>query len=432
MKNVLLAILFLATSLTAVKAEPNERRASEEELGLLKFTHSPIELDSVLSVWYKNNITDSYDTFVNEFINDDFSEDYSAAALPDSIYEARLDMLATEIQLPYNPIVKNYILRYTSKGAQKSMQRLLGLAQYYMPIFEAELDLHGLPLELKILPIIESGLNPKAVSRVGASGLWQFMLRTGKFYGLESNSFVDGRYDPVASTRAACQYLKDMYKIYGDWTLVIASYNCGAGNVNKAIRRAGPNAKTYWDIYEYLPRETRGYVPAFIAATYAYTFHKAHDLDPVLPPHPVATDTVMVNKMMHFDQVTSTLGNISIEAIRDLNPQYKLDIIPAKEKSYPLILPAEELTNFVANEAAIYAKDTIYMKKYLNVDNLSTASAKAATSSKSTRLTYKVKKGDNLGSIAKRHGTTSKKIMALNGIKNANRISIGQTLVIRK
>lgn len=439
MKRLLFLMLLssLSTIVLAKEYKVEATRTEEEELGMLNLSQSPIELDSLLSVWYKNNISDSYETFINDFVDVDFTGYAPTDALPDSVYAARLDMLATAISLPYNPVVKNYILLYTSRKSSM-MKRLLGLAQYYMPIFEQELDLNGLPAELKILPIIESALNPRATSRVGASGLWQFMLRTGKYYGLECNTFIDERYDPIKSTQAACGYLRDMYKIYGDWTLVIASYNCGAGNVNKAIRRAGPNAKTYWDIYDYLPRETRGYIPAFIAATYAYTFHKAHGLEPVAPPHPIVTDTVMINKMMHFEQISSVL-DIPVEVIQGLNPQYKLDIIPAKEKRYPLILPASDVTNFVVHESEIYARDTVYLKQYLNSGEVNLASSKAvggstksSTSSSDGKITYKVKKGDNLGSIAKRYKTTTKSLMALNGIRDARKLRIGQVLIIRK
>ncbi|MEG1934974.1 MAG: transglycosylase SLT domain-containing protein, partial [Rikenellaceae bacterium] len=305
-------------------------------------------------------------------------------------------------------------------------------AQYYMPIFEQELDLQGVPDELKIIPIIESALNPKAMSRVGAGGLWQFMMRTGKSYGLEINSFIDERFDPVKSTKVACAFMKDMYKIYGDWTLVIAAYNCGPGNVNKAIKRAG-DAKTYWDIYEYLPRETRNHIPAFIAATYAYTFHKAHGIEPIKPPHTIATDTIMVNKMLHFGQISSTL-NIPIDVIRSLNPQYKIDIIPAKEKKYALVLPIADVIEFASKEKQIYAKEEMYLTDYQNINDETTLAV--ATATKSTKqvaksVTYKVKNGDNLGSIARKYSTTSQKIMKLNGIRDPRKLRIGQVLKVK-
>ena len=329
--------------------------------------------DSLLADYTRQNVVDSYDTFVNEFIDVDLDRVDMTGALPDEVYAERLKMMATEVQLPYNDVVKKYIQIYTRKGGV--MERVLGLAQYYFPIFEEALYRYKLPMELKMLPVIESALIPRAESRAAAVGLWQFMLRTGKYYGLEINSFVDERCDPVKSTEAACKYLKDMYKIYGDWTLVIASYNCGAGNVNKALERfrsahGGADAKTYWDIYEYLPRETRGYIPAFIAATYAYTYYKAHDLNPTIPWHPLATDTVHVNRMLHLEQVATTL-NIPIEVLRGLNPQYTVDVIPAKNQTYALTLPQEYMTSFVRESPEIYGKDSLYLAKYLNISNLS-------------------------------------------------------------
>ncbi len=385
--------------------------------------------DSLLSVWYKNNIVESYDKFSNDFIDIDLTENYNPKeALPDSIYKARLDMLVTAVQL------KQYIMRYTIRY-RSMMSRILGLAQYYMPIFEEELDRGGLPEELKIMPIIESVLNPTIHSRAGAAGMWQFMLRTGKSYGLESNTFVDERYDPVKSTQAACRLLKDYYRLYGDWTLVIAAYNCGPGNVNKAIKRV-PGAKTYWDIYEYLPKETRGYIPSFIGMTYAYTFHKAHGIEPVAPPHPIVTDTLHVGRMLHFEQISSTV-DIPIEVIRDLNPQYKMDIIPAKEKTYTLVLPVKDISAFIDKEQEIYAKDTVYLKKYIGTDlsalNIDEKNAKAPTkgSSAPTGTTYKVRSGDNLGSIAAKYHVTVKQLMQWNGISDPRKLRAGQTIKVK-
>ncbi len=399
---------------------------------IINVEEAPNRYDSLLSIWYNNNVFDSYDNFVSEFIDINMDKEYNfKEALPDSIYIKRLNMLATEVQLPFNDVVKRYIERYTI-SSRSGMSHLIGLAQYYMPIFEQELDMHGIPDELKIIPIIESGLNPKAMSGVGAGGLWQFMMRTGKAYGLEVDSFVDERYDPIKSTRVACEFMQDLYKIYGDWTLVIAAYNCGPGNVNKAIRRAG-NATTYWDIYEYLPRETRNHIPAFIAATYAYTFHKAHGIEPKAPPHQIATDTVMITKMMHFDQITSTI-NIPIEVIRSLNPHFKIDIVPAKQKPYPLTLPIEDCIQFVDNEDSIYAKDSIYLAKYIHPKSATLSStARAAKSSANYKasVTYKIKSGDNLGSIARKYGTTANNIMRLNGITDPRRLKIGKVLKIK-
>lgn len=394
--------------------------------------------DSLLADYTRQNVVDSYDTFVNEFIDVDLDRVDMTGALPDEVYAERLKMMATEVQLPYNDVVKKYIQIYTRKGGV--MERVLGLAQYYFPIFEEALYRYKLPMELKMLPVIESALIPRAESRAAAVGLWQFMLRTGKYYGLEINSFVDERCDPVKSTEAACKYLKDMYKIYGDWTLVIASYNCGAGNVNKALERfrsahGGADAKTYWDIYEYLPRETRGYIPAFIAATYAYTYYKAHDLNPTIPWHPLATDTVHVNRMLHLEQVATTL-NIPIEVLRGLNPQYTVDVIPAKNQTYALTLPQEYMTSFVRESPEIYGKDSLYLAKYLNISNLSQeqltagSSRGGSASAKGTKITYKIKSGDILGRIAARYHVTVKQLMSWNNIKNAKTLRPGQTLVI--
>lgn len=394
--------------------------------------------DSLLANYTRQNVVDSYDTFVNEFIDVDLDHVDMSGALPDEVYAERLKMMATEVQLPYNDVVKKYIQIYTRKGGV--MERVLGLAQYYFPIFEEALYRYKLPMELKMLPVIESALIPRAESRASAVGLWQFMLRTGKYYGLEVNSFVDERCDPVKSTEAACKYLKDMYKIYGDWTLVIASYNCGAGNVNKALERfrsahGGADAKTYWDIYEYLPRETRGYIPAFIAATYAYTYYKAHNLNPTIPWHPLATDTVHVNRMLHLEQVATTL-NIPIEVLRGLNPQYTADVVPAKNQTYALTLPQEYSASFVRESSEIFGKDSLYLAKYLNISNLSpeqltaSSSRSSASSAKGTKITYKVKSGDILGRIAARYHVTVNQLMSWNNIRNAKSLRPGQTLVI--
>lgn len=434
-RNILLILTFTISALSS-----QAQTTVKDGDGTFKINATTHVYDSLLSDWYKANISISYEDFVNDFIDIDMTSEYAPKeALPDSVYQERLNMLASAIQLPYNPIVKQYIMRYTIKY-NTFMNRMLGLAQYYMPIFEKELDLNGLPEELKIMPVIESALNPNILSHAGAGGLWQFMLPVGKHYGLEYNSFVDERFDPVKSTQAACRLIKDYYKIYGDWTLVIAAYNCGAGNVNKAIKRV-PNAKTYWDIYEYLPRETRGHIPSFIGMTYAYTFHKAHGIEPQSPPHPIATDTIQIKQMLHFNQITSTL-NIPIQLLRDLNPQFKKDIIPAKEKIYTLVLPMKDITRFVEHEKEIYAKDSVYLAEYLNIDlnaleksdiskSATSSSRNSSSATKTATKTYKVKKGDNLGSIAAKNGLTAKQLMKLNGITDPRKLQIGQTLKIK-
>ena len=409
------------------------------DFGAFRYSATPQGYDSLLMELNTRNAVESYERYVNEFINFDPSTVDMSGMLPDDVYEKRLKVMATEIQLPYNEVVKRYIAVYTSSKSSM-MERVLGLAQYYFPMIEEALYRHKLPMELKMLPVIESALIPRAESSASAVGLWQFMLRTGKYYGLEVNSFVDERSDPVKSTEAACLFLKDLYKMYGDWTLVIAAYNCGPGNVNKALKRV-PDATNYWDIYDHLPRETRGYIPAFIGASYAYTYHKTHNLNPTPTGYPIATDTVHVSRMLHLGQVSSTLG-IPQEVLENLNPQYRIGVIPAKENNYALTLPQAAVCHFIEKEQEIHSKDTLYLAQYLNVKNLSDAAVAAggarsgssgsSASSSGSKVTYKVKKGDTLGTIAKRYNTTVKNIMNWNKIKSANTLRIGQTLTIHR
>ena len=271
------------------------------------------------------------------------------------VYINRLRRLPTVIELPYNEVVQKFIDRYSGR-LRHSVSYMLGACNFYMPIFEEALDAYDLPLELKYLPIIESALNPKAVSRVGATGLWQFMLVTGKQYGLEVNSLVDERRDPVKASYAAAHYLKDLYKIFGDWSLVIASYNCGPENVNKAIHRAG-GKKDYWHIYPYLPRETRGYVPAFIAANYIMSYYSQHNICPLRTTLPAKTDTVMVNRNVHLEQIAAVL-DIDIDMLRTLNPEYRRDIVPGQTKSSAIKLNLNDATRFIDNQDSIYNYNT--------------------------------------------------------------------------
>ena len=341
----------------------------------------------------------------------------------DTLYKRRLLDMVSPVHLPYNYIVRNYINQYLN-GRWSPLRNVLALSKYYFPIIEEELIVAGLPVELKFLPIIESNLSICATSRMGAVGLWQFMPATGKNLGLEINSLVDERCDVTKSTRAACRFLAYLYKVYGDWGLAIAAYNCGPGNVNRALVRAGESCRTYWDIYDFLPRETRGYVPKFIAAAYAYTYHKEHGITPRTTPDVVATDTVMIHRVMHLGQVASTL-NIPLETLRELNPQYKLDIVPATVKSYALRLPVRYTSEFVAAEKEIYAKDTLYLKEYLDPANLEKKRAEGVG------YIYTVRQGDNLGIIAKRNRTTVKELMKWNKLKSTV-IRPGQKLRIEK
>lgn len=395
-----------------------------EEL-LLNYT--PEGYDSLISVWYEQNVANTFDSFFEEFINLDSTATLQSD-IPDSVYMARLKMIVSPVNLTFNDITKKHIIAYTN-SRRSTMARIIGLSHVYFPMIEEELAAAELPLELRMIPVIESALNPVAVSRMGATGLWQFMYGTGKSYGLEITSFVDERRDPAASTKAACRFFKALYEMYGDWTLAIAAYNCGPGNVNKALKRAGGNARTFWDVYPYLPRETRGYVPAFIGATYAYTFHKQHNIEPVVPNIPISTDTVHVHNMMHFDQITSTLGT-PIEALRELNPQYKMDVIPAiEQRSYVLTLPQADIAKYLNYEEEILAKDSVYLAQYLN-KNTKGSTLQAAVNTGSVE--YRIKSGDTLGSVAKKHGVTVSQLMKWNNIKNANKLSIGQRIQIYK
>ena len=402
--------------------EPEPAPAEEPVVNDMTLGFSPEQTDSLLAAWRERQRQDAFSEFFKQYILEDSTE--VADSTPDSVYSRRLLDLASPIQFPYNSIVKGYINRYTN-SRYGTISRILGMSQYYFPIIEEELLREGLPVELRALPIIESALNPTAVSRMGAAGLWQFMPSTGKLYGLEVNSLIDERYDPVLATRAACRYLKDMYAVFGDWMLAIASYNCGPGNVNKAIARSG-GGKTFWEIYDYLPRETRGYVPAFIGASYAYAYHKQHGIELTEPPLPLAVDTIRVTKLMHLGQVASTL-DLPIEVLRQLNPQYRLDIIPATGKHYTLVLPQEYACRYIACEEEIQRKDSLYLKEYINPVNV--AKKRAATSS---YLTHTVKRGETLGYIARKYRVSQQTIMRDNRIRNANRLSIGQKLKIRR
>lgn len=267
-------------------------------------------------------------------------------------YIERLSRLPTVMEMSYNDVVLKFIERYSGRLRQ-SVSYMLGAANFYMPIFEEALDAYGLPLELKYLPIIESALNPKAVSRVGATGLWQFMLATGKQYGLNVNSLVDDRRDPVKASYAAARYMQALYRIFGDWNLVIAAYNCGPENINKAIHRAG-GVKDYWKIYPYLPSETRGYVPAFIAANYIMTYYSFHNICPMQTTLPEKTDTVVVNRNVHLQQIAAVL-ELDIEMLRSLNPQYRRDIVPGATEPSAIKLPLADTSRFIDNQDSIFA-----------------------------------------------------------------------------
>lgn len=386
----------------------------------LQIAHTPEQIDSLLDLWHTMSIAQSHKSYFEPYSDAIEGKDKMSV---DSLYRSRLQDLVSPVHLPYNYIVRDYINYYLT-NRWSPLNKVLTLSKFYFPIFEQELIRAGIPVELRTLAIIESNLSPMATSRMGAVGLWQFMPATGKNLGLEINSLVDERSDIILSTRAACRFLKDLYNMFGDWTLALAAYNCGPGNVNRAIARAGSEAKSFWDIYDYLPRETRGYVPKFIAASYVYAYHSLHNIEADTTPECISTDTVMVNRTMHLGQVASTL-NIPLETLRILNPQYKIDIIPAARKPYALRLPTRYTTEFIAQQDSIYAKDSAYLKEYINPANLEKKRAEGVG------YTYTVRKGDNLGLIAKRNRTTVKEIMRWNKLKSTV-IRPGQKLRINK
>ncbi|MFW5544604.1 MAG: transglycosylase SLT domain-containing protein, partial [Prevotella sp.] len=370
---------------------------------------------------------------------------------------ARLKMLPTIIEMPYNDAVQKMIDRY-SGHLRHSVSFMLGAQNFYMPIFEEALESYRLPLELKYLPVIESALNPRAVSRVGATGLWQFMISTAKHYGLKVNSLVDERRDPLKSSYAAAQYLSDLYKIFGDWNLVIAAYNCGPDKLNRAIHRSG-GSRDYWQIYPYLPAETRGYVPAFIAANYIMNYYCDHNICPMLSTLPVKTDTVMLSRDVHFEQVAGVLG-ISVDQLRDLNPQYRRNVVNGNNSPMPIRLPVADISRFIDNEDSIYAynADELLTKRDevdVNDDDVPTVQRVRSYSSSSNKASHRSKKsgrgkdkskkkkkknsgsasitvrsGDTLSEIARRQHTTVKKLKKLNGISGST-IRAGKKIKVK-
>jgi membrane-bound lytic murein transglycosylase D len=372
-------------------------------------------IDSLLYALYLQN-ADTVDSFSED-------EYMPAAELHDSVYINRLSKIASVVHLPYNDIVRRCIVNYTQKR-RDGTERILSLSDYYFPVFEEILHSYGLPLELKIMSVIESALNPVAVSPAKATGTWQFMFRTAKYFGLNITSFVDERCDPVAACHAAAKYFSTMYSIFGDWTLVIASYNCGEGNVKKAIRRAGGKTD-FWSIYPYLPRETRSYVPLFIGATYAMTYYREHGLKKAPPIMPVAVDTFMINKMLHFEQISKVIG-IPVGTLRQLNPQYRRDIIPGKEKPYTLILPHTYTNPFIDNESQIYAyNDSVYFNP-----KVLAAPANYRMPAGGKQIVHIVKKGETVGGIAQKYRVRTNDLKSWNNIGKNNLIRAGQKLVI--
>lgn len=424
MKKYLCSIMMAFCTLTYAQEQSVEVTFTQngqkvtEEIELPKSMTYP--LDSLLNDWkVKQYINWGKDCETSK-VNPQFS---------DSVYIDRLYRMPVIMEMPYNNIVRKFIDLYTGK-LRNQVAFMLSAYNFYMPIFEEALDAYGLPLELKYLPIIESSLNPRAVSRAGASGLWQFMLTTGKMYGLESNSLVDERRDPIKATWAAARYLKELYNIYGDWNLVIAAYNCGPGTINKAIRRA-KGSTDYWEIYSFLPRETQGYVPAFIAANYVMTYYCDHNICPLKTDMPASSDTIQVTQKLHLQQVSDLCG-ISMEQLQSLNPQYKHNIVPGNTKPQTLRLPTTHISRFIDLQDTIYnhrASELLSNRKITEVKYHS--ESKQAVAGKGKLVYHKIRNGETLGSIASKYHVRVKDIQRWNGMSNT-RIRAGKRLKIYK
>lgn len=424
--------LFLCISITTYagttkkreKKDIHQNDSDEVVLNTIGFLST---FDSLLANFYiqKKAVTDRYD---KEF-DSNYIPQYS-----DSVVRERLNSLESPIPLVFNNYVKAFIDVFAVKKRKNSME-ILGLKDYYFPMFEAELDKNGLPLELKYLSIIESALNPQAVSRVGATGLWQFMYSTGRLYKLNVTSYIDERKDPKKSTVAAVNYLKDLYQIYGDWLYVIAAYNCGPGNVNKAVRRSGYK-KDFWDIYPYLPRETRGYVPAFIAANYVFEYYKKYNLKPTEFSIPKAMDTIIIKKGIHFKTLSKAL-NVPVEELEFLNPQFKKGYIPNSSNGEVLHLDLAKCLGFCSNEKLLYALEDSLFNKDENENSIAASDKSDSkekvehnnSSSGLSVLYYTVKPGDNLGYIADWYDCYVSNVRRWNGLRG-NTIRVGQKLKI--
>lgn len=384
------------------------------------------ELDSLMNLYMAKTYLDEDEDCQMKDINPVFEKE---------VYIDRLSRIPSIIEMPYNDVVQKFIDRYSGR-LRHSVSYMLGASNFYMPIFEEALEAYELPLELRYMPVIESALNPTAVSRAGATGLWQFMLPTGKRYGLNVNSLVDERRDPIKSSYAAAQYLSDLYKVFGDWTLVIAAYNCGPEQVNKAIRRSN-GERDYWKIYPYLPKETRGYVPAFIAANYIMTYYCDHNICPMKTRLPAKTDTLMLSKNVHLEQIAAVCS-VSIDELRALNPAYRRDVIPGATELSCLRLPQTEVGKFIDNEDSIYNyKSEELMAKRTEVEvnkqaASTTSSKRSATRRRSrTRARYvTIRSGQTLSELAEKHGTTVSRLKRLNGLKGTS-IRAGKKLRVR-
>ena len=438
MKKFIISAALLLASNVAIQAQIEEDYEDDEDEitvtdnngqeEVIEFPEAmTFELDSLLNLYMSKNYLDEDNDCRMKDVNPVFEKE---------VFLERLKRIPSIIEMPYNEVVQKFIDRYSGR-LRHSVSYMLGASNFYMPIFEEALETYGLPLELKYLPVIESALNPKAVSRVGATGLWQFMLATGKRYGLEVNSLVDERRDPIKASYAAANYLSDLYKVFGDWNLVIAAYNCGPDQINKAIHRS-KGSKDYWQIYPYLPKETRGYVPAFIAANYIMTYYCEHNICPMTTRLPAKTDTVMVGRNVHLEQIASVC-NIDIEQLRTLNPAYRRDIVPGATKLSAVRLPQTEVGKFIDLEDSIYAynaevlfskRTTVEVNDDVPTYTRKSSSKRSRKKARSRGRNVTVKSGQTLSEIAKRNGTTVSKLRRLNGIKGSN-IRAGKKLRVR-
>jgi membrane-bound lytic murein transglycosylase D len=427
MKTTLTALLLMLSF--SILLAVNDSIPIEEDTTVYYFEMpDTVELDASFDA-NVDSIINLY-SIEQSLVNDDANAEMEVIPrFSDSVYRDRLSKLPTSAQMTYNNVVKRYIEVYTVQK-RNSVELMLGLSEHYFPVFDDIFDYYGVPNELKYMAIIESALNPRAYSRARAVGLWQFMYGTGRMYGLEINSLVDERMDPIKSTQAAARYISNLHGIYDDWLLAVAAYNCGPGNVNKAIRRSG-GKKSFWEIYYYLPRETRGHVPAFIAATYTMNYYKEHNLTPRKIDLPVDVDTLMITHKLNLKQASEVL-NIPLKQLQDLNPQYRYDIIPGQIKPYALRLQSEDMLSFIDLQDSIYAyKDSIFLHEKI-VSEPQRSTHIAQTPGKDyEKLTYTVKSGDAIGLIAQWYDVRTSDLSYWNNVRR-NMIRSGQKLTVYK
>jgi len=419
--------LLMQTALLARSNQHDDANSVRDSIPIeLHFSNFDRNLDSLMRIWYIQQII--ADPMTDEI--DDELAPFMPAEFHDSIYILRLQKIPSLVNLTYNNVVRSCIHVYTMRRRDQ-MEVMLGLSVYYFPMFDEIFDFYEIPLELRYLAVVESALNPIARSPVGATGIWQFMLATGRQYNLPVTTFVDMRRDPVAATHAAARFLKDLYSIYNDWTLAMAAYNCGAGNVNRAIRRAGGKTN-FWEIYPYLPRETRMYVPLYIGATYAFHYYREHGFTPRYVGVPPVSDTIMVRKNINLAQIAEVM-DIPLRLLRDLNPQYLRDVIPGSSSPHPLRLPIAYVGDFIDMEDTI-ASHRANVLLASNFRPLAPAAGTAAASASAStagreRVTHTIRSGESLSTIAQRYRVTVANLQAWNNL-SSTRIVAGRQLVV--